>query len=286
MKRTLTTLAAAALLAAATLPAHAGGSDDPTPYTVTPAGITFPAPLSAHGHVNVRTDDGTGHGLHFDPNNSHPGAAWIGETFLPWSALGITDGCVVWVQWSEVNEHYGEGGQPPVCLTEPDPEPTPDPTDEPSEEPSEEPTEEPTLEPTPDPTGQPEPTPAPEPDPTNEPSEEPSWPTDPTPPASPEPSEPPSDPQPSGPPSPTPNEPNEPKETGPTPNDDEPKFGKIPPHTVNRPPSSPSTSSTPTTTSDPELAQTGTSALAAVIAGALITAGVGAGVYGHRRATR
>ena len=108
------------------------GSDSPTPYTVTAQGITFPAPLEAHGHVNVRLTNGSSRGLHLDPNNGHPGGAWIGATFLPWSALGITGGCVSWVQVAGYNAHYGEGGQSPVCLS---PTPTPEPTDTPTAEP-------------------------------------------------------------------------------------------------------------------------------------------------------
>lgn len=178
----------AALLAAATLtlaPLAVAGSDDPTPYTVTSDGLTFPRPLVAHDHVNVRLTDGTTASLHLDPNNGHPGAAWVGVTFLPWSALGITSGCVAWVQVAGYDEHHGEGGQPPVCL---DDEPTGDPTTTPA------PTDDPTAtEPTPEETtwtAEPEPTDEPTP-PT--PSEQPSQPTDPspTPPAtSPEPTEP------------------------------------------------------------------------------------------------
>lgn len=134
MRRALATLTAA-LVAAVVVsgPAVAGGSDSVTPYTVTPAGIEFPTPLAAHGHVNIRLTDGTTRGLHFDPNNGHPGAQWIGATFLPWSALGITGGCIAWVQWSDTNEHYGEGGQPSVCLDTPTTPPaTPEPTEEPT----------------------------------------------------------------------------------------------------------------------------------------------------------
>lgn len=112
--------------------AVAAGSDGATPYTVSAAGITFPTPLAAHGHVNVRLADGRTAGLHLDPNNGHPGARWIGATFLPWSALGVVDGCVAWVQWSDANEHYGEGGQGPVCLGDPTPTPTPTSTPEPT----------------------------------------------------------------------------------------------------------------------------------------------------------
>ena len=145
------------------------GSDSPTPYTVTAQGITFPAPLEAHGHVNVRLTNGSSRGLHLDPNNGHPGAAWIGATFLPWSALGITDGCVAWIQWSGANEHYGEGGQSPVCLT-PTPAPTLDPT--PTPEPSWTAEPEPSVEPTPEPTPT-SPEPSPEPSVTVEPTSEP-----------------------------------------------------------------------------------------------------------------
>lgn len=134
MRRALATLTAV-LVAAVVVsgPAVAGGSDSVTPYTVTAAGIEFPTPLTAHGHVNIRLTDGTARGLHFDPNNGHPGAAWIGATFLPWTALGVTSGCIAWGQWSDTNEHYGEGGQAPVCIDTPTTPPaTPEPTEEPT----------------------------------------------------------------------------------------------------------------------------------------------------------
>lgn len=159
-------------------PSFAGGSDSPTPYSVTVDGIEFPYPLEAHGHVNVRTDTAS-YGIHFDPNNGHPGGQWIGESFLPWSAFGITEGCVVWVQWSAVNEHFGEGGQEPVCLYEPEPEPTAEHTREP--EPTAEPTAEPTVEPTEEPSPEPSLSPEPSVEPTIEPSEEPEPTVEPTP---------------------------------------------------------------------------------------------------------
>lgn len=158
-------------------PSFAGGSDSPTPYTVTVEGIEFPYPLEAHGHVNVRTDQGS-FGIHFDPNNGHPGGQWIGESFLPWSAFGITEGCIVWVQWSAVNEHFGEGGQEPVCLSEPEPSVEPEPTPEPTVEPTTEPTVEPTIDPLPEP--EPEPEPEPSIEPTIEPSQEPTETLEPT----------------------------------------------------------------------------------------------------------
>lgn len=98
--------------------AHAGGSDSPTPYAVTSAGITLPEgdTFPAHGHVNLTTSQG-GKGLQFDPNNGHPGGAWVGQSFIPWSAFGLaTCDTVSWVQIHGYNEHYGEGGQPPVVV--------------------------------------------------------------------------------------------------------------------------------------------------------------------------
>ncbi|UJP39358.1 hypothetical protein [Cellulomonas palmilytica] len=160
-----------ALGAIAGAAAARAASDDPTPYTVTTAGLTFPTPLPAHGHINVRTDDGTTHGLHLDPNQGHPGASWIGATFVPWSAFGITDGCVVWVQVSQYDEHYGEGGQPPVCLTTKEPTPcptTPSPTSSPV--PTTLPTPTASPEPTATPTSEPSPSTSPAPSPTPSPS--------------------------------------------------------------------------------------------------------------------
>ncbi len=128
---------AAATIAALAMPttaALAAGSDAPTPYTVTveglqlPAGETFPA----HGHVNWRTTWAS-HGIHFDPNNNQPGGAYIGENFLAWPHPLEPGECITWVQVSTYNEHFGEGGQQPVCAPsvpvtppqEPQPEPEP-----------------------------------------------------------------------------------------------------------------------------------------------------------------
>lgn len=108
---------ALALIAVPTA-AHAGGSDSPTPYTVDSSGITLPGSdtFPAHGHVNLTTSQG-GKGIHFDPNNGHPGAQWIGASYIPWSAFGLTTcDTVSWVQIHGYNEHYGEGGQPPIVV--------------------------------------------------------------------------------------------------------------------------------------------------------------------------
>lgn len=193
----MTTVAAVALLLFG--PAALAGSDSPTPYTVDATGITLPAGVvfRDNGHVNVRWNGGAA-GLHFEAKcvtrtdaecagARHSAAQYIGRSFIPWSAFGLTDGCVTWVQLSDFNEHFGEGGQEPVCLgseepcptTSPSPTPTgtpslpsspaptpttsePSPTVSPSSMPSPivSPSSAPTVEPTRTPTGKPSPTPS------------------------------------------------------------------------------------------------------------------------------
>lgn len=110
--------------------AATGGSDSPTPYQVTTVGVQLPTgdTFQAHGHVNVRYFDSDGiqrsSGIHFDPNNDHPGGQWIGESFIPWSAFGIDQGSrITWVQVHGYNQHFGEGGQKPVPVgPKPDPQ--------------------------------------------------------------------------------------------------------------------------------------------------------------------
>lgn len=131
MRRFFTAVIAAAFFLLTPMGAAqaSGGSDAPTPYQVTTEGVQLPPgdTFQAHGHVNVRYFDPDGieqtAGIHFDPNNDHPGGQWIGESFIPWSAFGITDGSrITWVQISHFNEHFGEGGQKPVPVG-PKPEP-------------------------------------------------------------------------------------------------------------------------------------------------------------------
>lgn len=177
MKKVITAAIAAALILAPTA-AFAGGSDAPTPYTVDVNGITLPegSVFRDGGHVNVRTTANAAYNIHFEDRNwpvDHPKRAYIGESFIPWSAFGIPEGqaCVMWVQMAQYNEHFGEGGQAPVgpdCAGPSDPEDpkttptdppvTPQPTEEPTPEPTPEPTEEPTPEPTDEPTPEPTPT--------------------------------------------------------------------------------------------------------------------------------
>lgn len=180
--------------------ARAAGSDSPTPYTVDRTGITLPAgeTFPDGAHVNVRWDGGAA-GLHFEgkcvtrtdaecAGARHDAAQFIGASFIPWAAFGVpADACVVWVQISTYSEHFGEGGQSPVCLTEETPcptespsttpttptEPTSTPTEEPSTSPSETPTETPSTTPTPEPSSSASTTPTTPPatpDPTTEPT--------------------------------------------------------------------------------------------------------------------
>lgn len=98
-----------------------GGSDGVTPYSVTAEGITLPAGcfFEDNGHVNIKTSVGPKN-IHFESRNNQPSGQWIGKSFLPWSAFGLSgDFCVSWVQMSAFNEHFGEGGQKPVCTNPP-----------------------------------------------------------------------------------------------------------------------------------------------------------------------
>lgn len=125
--------------------AHAGGSDSPTPYTVTAAGIQLPTGevFRDNGHINVKASkngpvlanvhmeskciDRTDHEC---AGARHIAAQYIGKNFIPWEAFYDIKGtkfCIGWVQISGYNEHYGEGGQPPVgpgCEPTPTPQPT------------------------------------------------------------------------------------------------------------------------------------------------------------------
>ena len=133
------TLGVATLTAALILvptAAHAAGSDAPTPYTVTATGLTLHGgtTFEEHGHINYRvTDlDGTGStqfNVHqsVPHNNQWPRAAYVGMSTYPWAdhpafLESFPDGhCITWVQVSLFDEHFGEGGQDPVCTTPPEP---------------------------------------------------------------------------------------------------------------------------------------------------------------------
>lgn len=140
MKKIFVMLFASIVMAMSfSVPAFAGGSDSPTPYVVDVAGITLPngAVFRDSNHVNLRTSQGS-KSVHMEAKcitrtdaecagKRHDDAQYIGKSFIPWSAFGLTDPfCVEWVQIDGYNEHYGEGGQPPMCSTPdyPEPEPT------------------------------------------------------------------------------------------------------------------------------------------------------------------
>lgn len=117
-------------------PALAAGSDGPTPYTVTEEGIYLPAGqvFQDNGHVNIKTSLGPAN-VHFEAKcitrtdaecagDRHAQAQFIGKSSIPWTAFGLGKKpfCVTWVQLSQYNEHYGEGGQGGVgtgCATPP-----------------------------------------------------------------------------------------------------------------------------------------------------------------------
>lgn len=75
------------------------------PFWFEEDGVHFATTLSAHQEINL----GIG-SLHLDPNNGHPGGAFIGTKFIPWEALGIEPGeCITWGQWGGApNYHFGE----------------------------------------------------------------------------------------------------------------------------------------------------------------------------------
>ncbi|MFC7879475.1 LPXTG cell wall anchor domain-containing protein [Isoptericola sp. NPDC057391] len=145
MRHATVAATAAALLLISAGPAAAGGSDDEPPYRVTADGLTLPAgdAFRDGGHVNIRyTTPGAGQqgaGIHFETLNQRPSGAYVGKQFLPWSALvgAVPAGlCITWVQVEGYNEHFGEGGQEPVCTPASVPVPEPSATPERSEPPA------------------------------------------------------------------------------------------------------------------------------------------------------
>ncbi|MFE4464480.1 hypothetical protein ACFRCR_05090 [Oerskovia sp. NPDC056781] len=122
-------LTAAILVATPTI--ASAGSDSPTPYTVTASGVTLPAgqAFREHGHVNYRATalDGTGEqsfNVHLETANGRSTAAYVGASFLDFAgavAAFPAGFCVTWVQVEGFDEHFGEGGQAPVCTPTPTP---------------------------------------------------------------------------------------------------------------------------------------------------------------------
>ena len=81
-------------------------------YTVSSDGVTLnEGVFKKHGHVNWKVTGVDGKirpgGIHFDPNNGHPGGAYIGKNFVP---ITLAPGeCITWVQVAGFNAHLGEG---------------------------------------------------------------------------------------------------------------------------------------------------------------------------------
>src|SRR5690625_1740903 len=139
MRKTLTALIAALFLILTPAAAFAS-SDGPLTYDVTTVGIQLRGDdtFRDNGHINTRFfgPDGIQRtvNVHFEgkcvdradaecAGTRHEHAQYIGESFMPWSAMGIQDGSrVTWVQISHHSAHFGEGGQKPVRVG-PKPEP-------------------------------------------------------------------------------------------------------------------------------------------------------------------
>lgn len=106
-------------------------------YTIDANGVTLNGGRTWQDadHLNVRTESGTTN-FHAEakcaalpaPPECSPimvsAASRIGESFIPWSDLGIDPAsCIEWVQFSRANYHFGEAGEDPICLTVVDEEP-------------------------------------------------------------------------------------------------------------------------------------------------------------------
>lgn len=124
--RRVLTATTATLLGSLTLvglaSAASAGSDAPTPYRVTATGIELPTGVvfEVHGHVNVAYTSAQGPGLR-NVHVEQPGTRFgdvAGTATLTWDRAGLpADACITWVQVGGFDEHYGEGGQAPVCRT-------------------------------------------------------------------------------------------------------------------------------------------------------------------------
>jgi LPXTG-motif cell wall-anchored protein len=114
-------LGAALLLVLSTSPATASDSAGSMPYAVLPAGLQLPEgdAFTDGGHVNIQyTVDGASYaaGIHFESVNGQASGVFIGESYLPWSALvPEPEYCVTWVQIDHYSEHFGAEGEEPVC---------------------------------------------------------------------------------------------------------------------------------------------------------------------------
>jgi hypothetical protein len=119
---TSATTALTALVLVGAAAAASAGSDAPTPYRVTGTGIELPAgaTLQVHGHVNLIYTSALGttsRNVHIEGPGT-PYGDLAGASTLTWDRAGLPpDACITWVQVGGYDEHYGEGGQAPVCRT-------------------------------------------------------------------------------------------------------------------------------------------------------------------------
>merc|ERR1711939_682016 len=125
----------------ATCKAGSSGSDGCTPYTITGNAITLPSgeTFSMNGHVNYQaiscSDYKPGQsylnpgsnwspqafGVHFEPKKSSDGYAYIGASTFDFGGASAAFGgsyCVTWIQIDSYNQHFGEGGQAPICSSQ------------------------------------------------------------------------------------------------------------------------------------------------------------------------
>jgi hypothetical protein len=136
---------------------------DEQPFTVTAEGVTLPdgQTFPDGGHVNIQAT-GPHNDLHFEAKcidrvvaecaTLHDAAQFIGKSFIPWSAFGLSEGdCISWVQVAGIPKHFGDAGEAPICLggtpstTDPTPSSTPSETPTPTSTPV--PTSRPSSEP-------------------------------------------------------------------------------------------------------------------------------------------
>ncbi|GAA5855033.1 hypothetical protein JCM8547_002352 [Rhodosporidiobolus lusitaniae] len=111
-------------------------SDSCTPYTVTADGVTLPSGVlfGDAGNVNYRaisksdylkgtTFSSQSFGVHLESLNNQPSKVYIGKSFVDFAgakAAFPSGYCIAWVQIDasgslSYNQHFGEGGQLPVC---------------------------------------------------------------------------------------------------------------------------------------------------------------------------
>jgi hypothetical protein len=133
-------LVAVAVFFTASSAAHA----EEVPFVVSAEGVTLPAgqTFPDGGHVNIQASQ-SHTDLHFEAKciarvdaecagALHDAAQYIGTSFIPWSAFGLTgEFCVPWVQVAGIDKHFGDAGETPICTggtpstTEPSPSPSP-----------------------------------------------------------------------------------------------------------------------------------------------------------------